>query len=86
MEIIGTKHFYFYSNYTPKYSNLDNGFFHNRICYTVKTLDFQHSTLQFLESPSLIDNSVTYECFVAFLSRGTSSKSCPLSSAFCRVK
>lgn len=26
MEITGTKHFYFYSNYTPKYSNLENGF------------------------------------------------------------
>lgn len=59
---------------------------HNRICYTVKSLDFQHSALRFLESPSLVDNSVTCECFVAFLSRGTSSKSCHLSSAFCRVK
>lgn len=26
MEIIDTMHFYFYSNYTPKCSNLENGF------------------------------------------------------------
>lgn len=61
------------------------GSLHNRICYTVKTLDSQHSMRQFLESPSLFDNSVTCECFVSFLSKGTSSKSCHLSSAFCHV-